>query len=331
MESRSLGRTGLAVSRLGLGMAALGRPGYINLNHARDLGHDSSEAAMERRAHCILDTAWDNGIRYFDAARSYGRAENFLGSWLRSRHLPQSTVTVGSKWGYTYTADWKIQAQSHEIKNHTLSTLQKQWSESISWLNGYLDLYQIHSATMESGVLDDQSVLDELARLKTEGTRIGLSLSGPDQTATLRKAMALVSDGLPLFETVQVTWNLLEPSAGSALAEAHAAGMGVIVKEALANGRLTSRNPDPAFAPKLAILEQEAARFDSSVDAIALASCLIQPFVDVVLSGAVTEEQVLSNVRSCLVHLDAETMLRLTALAEPAHSYWATRKNLPWN
>jgi aryl-alcohol dehydrogenase-like predicted oxidoreductase len=59
MESRLLGKTGLAVSRLGLGMAALGRPGYINLNHARDLGHDSSEVAMERRAHGVLDTAWE--------------------------------------------------------------------------------------------------------------------------------------------------------------------------------------------------------------------------------------------------------------------------------
>jgi aryl-alcohol dehydrogenase-like predicted oxidoreductase len=331
MESRLLGRTGLAVSRLGLGMAALGRPGYINLNHARDLGLNSSEAAMEGRAHCVLDTAWNNGIRYFDVARSYGRGEKFLGTWLQSRQLSRSTVTVGSKWGYTYTADWKIQAQSHEIKNHTLSTLQKQWSESISWLDGYLRLYQIHSATMESGVLDDQNVLDELARLKSGGTHIGLSLSGPDQAATLRKAMGLVSDGLPLFETVQATWNLLEPSAGAALAEAHAAGMGVIVKEALANGRLTSRNPDPAFAPKLSILEEEAAGSDSSSDAIALASCLIQPFVDVVLSGAVTEEQVLSNVKSCLVHLDTDVMRRLMELAEPAQSYWSTRKNLPWN
>jgi aryl-alcohol dehydrogenase-like predicted oxidoreductase len=331
MESRSLGSTGLAVSRLGLGMAALGRPGYINLHHGQDLGDESSEAAMEHRAHCVLDTAWNTGIRYFDVARSYGLGEKFLGSWIRSRSIWRSTVTVGSKWGYTYTADWKIQAQSHEIKNHTLSTLQKQWRESVSWLNGYIDLYQIHSVTMESGVLDDQSVLDELARLKSKGTHIGLSLSGPDQTATLRKAMALNLNGSRLFETVQATWNLLEPSAGPALSEAHAAGMGVIVKEALANGRLTSRNPDPEFAPKLEILQREAARFDSSVDVIALASCLVQPFVDVVLSGAVTEEHVLSNVRSCLLNLDREAMPGLMALAEPAQSYWATRKNLPWN
>src|ERR1700726_4164981 len=200
------------------------------------------------RAHCVLDAAWNAGIRYFDVARSYGRGENFLASWIRSRSISRSTVTVGSKWGYTYTADWKIQAPAHEIKNHTLSTLRKQWRESVSWLNGYIDLYQIHSVTMESGVLDDQSVLDELARLKSKGTHIGLSLSGPDQTAALRKAMALSFDGLRLFETVQATWNLLEPSVGPAPSEAHAAGMGVIVKEALANGRLTNRNPDPGFA-----------------------------------------------------------------------------------
>ena len=331
MESRSLGSTGLVVSRLGLGMAALGRPGYINLHHGQDLGHESGEAAMEHRAHDVLDTAWKIGIRYFDVARSYGRGEQFLGSWIRSRSISRSAVTVGSKWGYTYMADWKIQAQSHEIKSHTLATLQKQWCESFSWLDGHIDLYQIHSVTMESGVLDDRSVLDELVRLKSKGTHIGLSLSGPDQTATLRKAMALNLDGLRLFETVQATWNLLEPSAGPGLLEAQAAGLGVIVKEALANGRLSSRNPNPAFASKLAILRREAARFDSSVEEVALAACLFQPFVDVVLSGAVTEEHLLSNGRSCFLNFDRDAMLRLAALAEPAHSYWATRKNLPWN
>jgi aryl-alcohol dehydrogenase-like predicted oxidoreductase len=331
MESRFLGNTKLIASRLGLGMAALGRPGYINLRHAEDLGPESSEAAMEQRAHCVLDAAWNAGVRYFDVARSYGLGEKFLGTWLRARSIPQAAVTVGSKWGYIYTADWKTQAQSHEIKNHTLATLQKQWRESVSWLNGYIGLYQIHSATMESGVLGDRSVLEELGRLKSTGTHIGLSLSGPDQTATLQKAMAITVGGLRLFETVQATWNLLEPSAGPVLSEAHAAGMGVIVKEALANGRLTDRNSDPGFASKLAILQREAARFDSSVDAIALAACLAQPFADLVLSGAVTVEQVHSNVRSCQLNLDSDAMSRLTELAESAQSYWVTRKGLPWN
>jgi aryl-alcohol dehydrogenase-like predicted oxidoreductase len=284
VESRVLGSTKLIVSQLGLGMAALGRPGYINLHHAEDLGEESSESAMEHHTHSVLDAAWNAGIRYFDVARSYGLGEKFLGNWLRARSISRAAVTVGSKWGYTYAADWKIEAETHEIKNHTLTNLRKQWLESVSWLNGYIGVYQIHSATRESGVLDDPNVLRELARLKSSGTHIGLSLSGPDQAATLRKAMAITVDGLPLFETVQVTWNLLEQSAGPALSEAHAEGMGVIVKEALANGRLTHRNTGPDFASKRAILQREAARLDSSMDAIALAACLVQPFVDVVLS-----------------------------------------------
>jgi aryl-alcohol dehydrogenase-like predicted oxidoreductase len=67
-------------------------------------------------------------------------------------------------------------------------------------------------------------------------------------------------DGVRLFDAVQATWNLLEPSAGPALAEAHAAGLGVIVKEALANGRLTDRNDDPGSRRSArAVLADEAA------------------------------------------------------------------------
>ena len=78
MGRRALGQTGLVVSRVGLGLAALGRPGYINLGHAADLRGDYDVAAMEGRAHALLDAAWQAGVRYFDAARSYGRGEAFL-------------------------------------------------------------------------------------------------------------------------------------------------------------------------------------------------------------------------------------------------------------
>ena len=331
MEMRVLGNTGLSVSRIGLGLASLGRPGYINLKHGEDLAGDYDESAMERRAHLVLDSAWNAGIRCFDVARSYGLAEKFLGSWLTSRSVSPPSVTVGSKWGYTYTAGWKVQAESHELKEHTLPVLQRQWGESVALLNGYLDLYQIHSATIESGVLDRIDVLKELARMRTEGTHIGVSISGPAQAHILRKAMEITLDGLRLFETVQATWNLFESSVGPALSEARAAGIGVIVKEALANGRLTDRNNEPGFDAKRALLQKKAAQFDSSIDAIALATCLAQPFADVVLSGATTVEQMLSNLESCRLNLDEEAVIRLSVLAEPAEQYWATRTKLPWN
>ena len=115
METRLLCRTGLAVSPVGLGLAALGRPGYINLGHAADLEGDYDLTRMEAHAHAVLDAAWEAGVRYFDAARSYGRAEAFLASWLAKRQIAPGAVTVGSKWGYAYTAGWKAQAERHEV------------------------------------------------------------------------------------------------------------------------------------------------------------------------------------------------------------------------
>src|SRR5207244_7253838 len=112
----------------------------------------------------------------------------------------------------------------------------------------------IHAATLQSGVLDDRAVLAELARLRTTGLKIGLSVSGPAQGETLRRALDVTVDGQRLFDCVQATWNLLEPSAGPALRLAHDAGLGVIVKEALANGRLTARNNDPEFASRRRLL-----------------------------------------------------------------------------
>ena len=105
MELRPLGSTGLMVTPIGLGLAALGRPGYITLDRAKDLGSDRSVAALEHRSHEVLSAAYDAGIRYFDAARSYGFAERFLASWLRERGLPPKAITVGSKWGYAYVGD----------------------------------------------------------------------------------------------------------------------------------------------------------------------------------------------------------------------------------
>jgi aryl-alcohol dehydrogenase-like predicted oxidoreductase len=307
MELRPLGSTGLRVTPIGLGLAALGRPSYITLDRATDLGDDRSVTALERRSHEVLSAAYDAGIRYFDAARSYGFAERFLGSWLRQRGLPPSDVTVGSKWGYTYVGDWKMDAHVNEVKDHSLSALRRQVEESRGMLGEFLDLYQIHSATLESGVLDDDAVLAELISLRASGLVIGLSVSGPRQADVIRRALAVSVDGVNPFQSVQATWNLLEPSAGSALTEAHDAGWGVIVKEALANGRLASR------------------------DQVAIAAALANPWVDVVLSGAVTEAQLRSNGGALAVRLTPDELAELSKLAEPADRYWKERSALPWS
>jgi aryl-alcohol dehydrogenase-like predicted oxidoreductase len=306
MELRSLGSSGLTVTPIGLGLAALGRPGYITLDRAQDLGKDRRVATMERRSHEVLSAAYDAGIRYFDAARSYGYAERFLASWLRERGLQPNAVTVGSKWGYTYVGNWQVDAPIHEVKDHSLPALRRQVEESRALLGEYLDIYQIHSATLESGVLEDNAVLSELNALRTSGLTVGVSVSGPRQAEVIRRALAVSVDGINPFQSVQATWNLLEPSAGPALAEAHDAGWGVIIKEALANGRLADRDRE------------------------AIAAALANPWVDVVLSGAVTEAQLRSNVGALSLRLAPDELAALSKLAEPADQYWKERSQLAW-
>jgi len=331
MELTTLGETELAVSRIGLGLAALGRPGYINLGHAADLGGETAVEQMEAGTFEVLDAARKAGIRYLDAARSYGRGEAFLGHWLATRKIAPGAITVGSKWGYTYTAGWKVDAEKHEVKDHSLATLQRQIAESREILGPYLNLYQIHSATLESGVLENQEVLEELVLMRGDGLKIGLSVTGPRQAEVVRRALEVKAAGERVFDCVQATWNLLESSVGEALAAAHAAGVGVIIKEGLANGRLTARNVDPAFAAKRSVLEDAAAELGVTLDALALAAVLDQPWVDVVLSGAATVEQLHANLKALDVIWNDQLRDRLRNLAEAPTEYWETRARLAWN
>ena len=327
MRRRPLGATGLEVTPVGLGLAALGRPAYIDLGRHADLGDDRGVDTLERRSHQVLDAAWAAGVRYLDAARSYGRAEAFLASWLEAREIDPAEVTVGSKWGYTYVGDWRLDAGTHEVKDHSLAALTRQAAESRELLGDHLDLYQVHSATLDSGVLEDRAVLEELARLGDEGIVVGLSASGPAQADTIRRALEVTDAGLAPFASVQATWNLLEPSTGPALAEASAAGWGVIVKEAVANGRLSPHGHGPATG----VLGRVASRHGVGVDAVALAAVLANPWADVVLSGAVTAGQLQANLAALQVELDPVELEQLATLAEPAETYWQARSALAWS
>lgn len=326
MILQAFGISDIMTSRIGLGLAALGRPGYINLGHGKDLERNYSEGAMERRTHELLSAAYSAGIRYFDAAQSYGKAELFLSNWLTNQHPEQTTV--GSKWGYYYTANWKVEADKHEIKDHTLPRLKQQWPESRQRLNPYLKIYQIHSATFESGVLENNEVLEALEKIKAEGYTIGLSLSGVQQADVFAKALSIVVNEERLFGAVQVTYNLLEKSAEKQMKKAHDAGVGVIVKEALANGRLTSRNPKASYLPPL---QRMALYHEVGEDALALAFLLAKPFVDIILSGATTVEQLQSNLESQEVDFSPKELYALEKLEIPKEDYWQDRGQLPWN
>ncbi|MFC9131743.1 aldo/keto reductase [Streptomyces sp. NPDC057099] len=308
---------------IGLGLAAVGRPGYINLGRDEDLGEDRSVETLRNRTHELLDAAYAQGVRYFDAARSYGRSEEFLADWLHARPAFDDIV-VGSKWGYTYTADWSTDADRHEVKDHALPTYERQRAESDELLGDRLDLYQIHSVTPDSPALTDKELHAKLAEAAAQGLTIGFSTSGPAQADAIRAALAVTVDGEPLFRTVQSTYNALETSAAPALAEAHDAGLTVIVKEGMANGRLAGPH-----AP--AVLKEISAEADLGCDAVALAAILRQPWAGVVLSGAATTNQLASNLHAAAVDLDDDQLTRLATLTEEPHTYWERRGQLPWH
>ncbi|WP_052168700.1 aldo/keto reductase [Actinoalloteichus spitiensis] len=307
--------------RLGLGLAALGRPAYINQGGADALPAERTVEAMRRNCHDVLDAAYAAGVRWVDTARSYGLAEEFLAEWLADRG--HRDLAVSSKWGYTYVGEWRVDAEVHEVKEHSAQRFDEQSRESRDLLGDALGVYQVHSLTPDSPLFDDRALLGRLAELAGGGTRVGFSTSGPRQAETIERAVELEVDGERLFTTVQSTWNLLEPSAGPALAAASEAGLRVLVKEPLANGRLVVDAPD--------LIRVGAERAGVGPDAVALAAALAQPWADTVLLGPASVEQLRENLLAVGVPLlPAERYAMAATLAEPPERYWQRRSSLPW-
>jgi len=102
----------MKLPRMGLGMAALGRPGYINLSRSEALGGAGrSVDAMQRASNDVIDALFGLTDRpWLDCARSYGLSEKFVGEYLRDRNVDPKSVYVSSKWGYS---KWQHHLTAH--------------------------------------------------------------------------------------------------------------------------------------------------------------------------------------------------------------------------
>lgn len=307
-------------ARTAVGLASLGRPAYINLGRDTELPADRSVDAMRGTTFAVLDRAYEAGVRRVDVARSYGRAEEFLAAWLAAR--AHSDVTVSSKWGYAYVGEWRMDASVHEVKEHSLARFRQQWAETRETLPAAPALYQVHSLTSDSLLFGDGGLQAALAELVDAGVRIGFSTSGPEQADTIRRALELTVDGRRLFTAVQSTWNVLESSAGLALAEAHRAGALVQLKETLANGRLAVDPP--------AVVADIAQAHGTTPDAVALAAAYAAEWADVVLVGPAGVRQLEANLAAADLRLSDDELETLAELRENPREYWARRSQLVW-
>ncbi|WP_226363677.1 aldo/keto reductase [Pseudonocardia abyssalis] len=313
--------------RLGIGLAAVARPAYITSGRDRDLGADRGVDDLRTRTWALLDAAHAAGIRYVDVARSYGRAEEFVAGWLTARP-GTGDVQIGSKWGYRYVGEWRVDADVHEVKDHSAGAFAEQSAQTLQLLGDRLRIYHVHSATLETGVLDDVVVHRAMAALRDRGVRVGVSTSGPAQADAVRRALEVLVDGEPLFSSVQSTWNLLEPSVGPALAEAAQAGVHVIVKEAVANGRLAPGGGDGS--PGVRRAEALAERLGVPIDRLAVAAVLAQPWAGRVLSGAVDPAHLASSLAAGDVVVPDGVVEEIAGVSGTAQEYWGARSRRRW-
>lgn len=319
-------RTTRRRARWAIGTAVLGRPAYINTGSATELPADRTVEAFRANTFRVLDAAVAAGIDWVDTARSYGRAEEFVGQWWRSRAVldpswPERAPTVSSKWGYAYVGGWDPEAAVHEVKEHSLHKFEQQWRLTAAALPR-VHLYQVHSLTIDSPLFDDGPLLDALARLRDAGVAVGFSTSGARQAETILRALEVIRGDAALFSAVQSTWNLFETSAGDALGTASRRELTVIVKEALANGRLVTAPPDA--------VRSLAERHRVGTDAVALAAVAAQPWANRVLLGPAGAAQLAQNLLADTFTLDRDDLAVLTGSALDPAEYWEGRSALPW-
>ena len=235
MERRRLGRTGLHVSVLGYGAGAVG--GLFTKGAAVD-----QERAMAR--------AIEAGINYFDTAAIYGNGESErnLGRALKAL---KADVVVGTK--------VRLVA---EHRKDVAGAIVRGMEDSLKRMGrDHVDLFQLHNPLAAQDAGDKLAVdiaLEQVApameKLKASGKTRFIGFSGVGEPAALLRAV-----DSKLFDTVQVVYNALNPSAGGPmpagtpgldygrlLDKAMAADMGTIIIRALAGGALsgtTDRHP----------------------------------------------------------------------------------------
>ncbi|WP_299016388.1 aldo/keto reductase [uncultured Polaribacter sp.] len=312
---------------LGLGTAALGRPQYINV---RLESCDNSDLEIFRKqSFQVLEEAYNLGLRYFDTAPGYGLAEKLLLEWLQTKN--DSNIEIATKWGYTYTANFKKNAKIHEVKEHSLAKLKEQWQFSKQLLP-HLKVYQIHSATLETGVLENTDVLNYLSDLKTKfNLKIGLTTTGTNQVEVIKKALKVKVKNESLFDVFQVTYNFLEQSLLKISDELIAQNKKLVIKEALANGRVLLNKNYPNYQKAYNALEKIAAKHKVGADAIALQFCKQTIPNSVVLSGASSKTQLQQNLKMVDIFLSEEEIALLKSFKVLPENYWAERKKLLWN
>jgi aryl-alcohol dehydrogenase-like predicted oxidoreductase len=202
MQTRTLGRTDLKVSRLGIGLAEIG-----------SLAMDEAKRAAE-----VLNLALDNGITFLDTSACYDNSEALIGQTISHR---RDEFVLATKAGHV--------AGGYEGEEWTAQTIRDSIDRSLVRMRtDHLDLVQLHTCSVE--VLERGEVIEALKAAQQEGKTRFIGYSGDNEAARWA-----VDSGL--FDTLQTSFNLVDQSARHTLfGPAKAQKMGIIGKRPIANG-----------------------------------------------------------------------------------------------
>ena len=315
-------------NKIGFGTAAIGRPLYINIK--QDVNTEPfSLSEFKENGIQVLEEAYNKGIRYFDTSPGYGLAEKLLLDWIEKKN--DTSIQVSTKWGYTYVANFDPNAKQHEIKEHSINKLNEQWEYS-KLLLPYLKIYQIHSATFDTGVLENTEVLKRLHELKKENNiTIGLTTTGANQTEVLEKGLTIQVENETLFQSFQCTFNILDQSVLKYAEALQGVSGPFIIKEALANGRLIPNINYIKYRDLYDFMNRLGKKYNVGPDAIALRySMEIFPKA-LVLSGANNSIQLAANLKANKFVLTEPDIEQLSAFGISSSEYWEERKQLTWH
>ena len=339
MESRSLGRTAIKVSAIGLGTMTFG------------------EQNTEAEGHAQLDYVLDHGVNLIDTAEmysvpprpeTYGSTERILGSWLRKGGRrdkivlatkvagPGAVLGVKHVRGGTNTLD---RANIHAAVDASLARLQ----------TDYIDLYQLHWPSRPTNFFgrlgyqhrDDASIvpieetMDALAELVRLGKVRHVGVSNETPWGLHRYLRLAESAGLPRIASIQNPYSLLNRSFEIGLAEmAIREDVGLLAYSPLAFGVLSGKFRNGAMPPDSRIARWQrfarytndqggrategyaevAAKHGLDMAQMALAFVRQQRFVTSVLIGATTMAQLKTNIDSAELTLSSEVIQALDAV-----------------
>ncbi|AWH75139.1 hypothetical protein DCS32_13495 [Dokdonia sp. Dokd-P16] len=205
MELKQLGSTDLKISKLGLGIGGI-------------LG---MKAFNEDQASKVLHEAYNKGINFFDtgSAYSFGNAEVRLGNLIKD--VPRDKLVIATKGGTVH-----VKGNTYK-KDYSRKQLTESLETSLRKLNlEYIDLFQLHSPQIKH-LTDDVFETLEIFKLQGKIRNIGVSCDGKVLDHVLN---------LDFFDTVMLTYNILEQEADNQIKKAAKKNIGVLIKSPMAHG-----------------------------------------------------------------------------------------------